>query len=241
MSAKVTVITDLHHSQESTVPTLHSPTSAILNSQSKDVFQRLTVSRPATEVHTSLVQARPRSRGWPSEDFQAEMMKKLKRSQAKIKALRDQVERERMSEVRPRPRISGRSRELAAKVNDRFFAKYSAQSEEVHTVEPAGQKDKENANAQNAKLSDAIDFLDPEEVAVPSNFKASLHDRIRSYLRSPSQSQASVYSVMPTKQAPPSTLQGPRHRRLGATLSPVVRRVSYDSGCDWTRYPSQPC
>jgi len=232
MSSKVTVITDPHHSQESTVPTLHSPTSTILNSQSKDVFQRLTVSRPAGEGHTSLVQARPRSRGWPSEDFQAEMMKKLKRSEAKIKALREKVDRERMSEMRPRPRISGRSRELAARANDRFFAKHSAKPSQ-HA--PESVPNKENDNRPNAKLSDDMDFLDPEEAAVPSSLKASMHDRISHYLRSPALSLAPVPSAVPMKQLP-----GPRHRRVGASLSPVVRRVSYDSGCDWTRYPAQP-
>lgn len=239
MSSKVTVITDSHHSQESTVPTLHSPTSAILHSQSKDVFQRLTASRPTTEAHIAIAQVRPRSRGWPSEDFQAEMMKKLIRSQAKIKVLREQMEKERMKEVRTRPKISGRSRELAAKVNERFFARFNAQSDATRVSESVNYegKDKEN-ETENVKLVDAMDFLDPEDTAGASHIKANMHDRIRRYLANPSvhKHNQSATPIQPTPETQ-SAQPGHRHRRIGATLSPVIRRVSYDSGCNLTRYP----
>ena len=238
MSSRVTVITDSHHSQESTMPTLRSPTSYTLYSQSRDVFQRLTVSRPAVEAHTAIAQVRPRSRGWPSDDFQGEMMKKLIRSQAKIKVLREQMEKERMKEVRTRPRISGRSRELAAKVNDRFFARFNAQCDATRVSEAVNRegKDKEN-EAENGKLGDAMDFLDPEDTTGASHIRANMHDRIRHYLASPSVHKHNQ-SAIPTQPVPEtqSIQPGRSHHRIGSTLSPVIRRVSYDSGCNLTRY-----
>lgn len=228
MKGKTRVSVEVHHSQESTVPTLHSPTNAILNSQSRDVFQRLTVSRAQVDSVPTPSPFKPRSRGWSSDHFQEEMLKKLHRSQAKIKALRDQIEKESMKQMRPKPRISVKSKELAAKVNERFFAKYRGNS----GIEEPG-KDKEN-EGEKTGLEEAMELLEPEDCTNnTASIKASLRDRIQQYLRTPSvhSRRSSVSKSVP---------QVPRaHRRLSTTLSPVVRQVSFDSGCDLSRHPAK--